>query len=128
DMMPPVQFSGVFAARMVFPTVMVPVPLLEVPPPPLAPLPATVQLASVKEPSFQTPPPMPEAVLLAARLTLVSVVDPSFKTPAPLPPAVPRLSVPLVTSATPLFQTAPPSAVEPSLSSATFLSEMTPVL
>src|SRR5437870_11557556 len=46
DMMPPLQLAGVFAARMVFRSSTVPVPLLEVPPPALAPLPATVLLST----------------------------------------------------------------------------------
>src|SRR5437016_5161741 len=48
-----------FAPRIVFRTSTVPVPLLEVPPPPLAPLPATVLLSRRAEPSFQMAPPTP---------------------------------------------------------------------
>src|SRR5438552_4028840 len=108
DVMPPVQLSGVLAARMVFRTSTVPVPLLEVPPPALAPLPATVLLSRRAEPSFQRAPPTP-GVLLSARVALVRVVTPSFHIPAPLPPAVLRLIVPLTTSSELLFQRAPPS-------------------
>jgi len=116
------------AARIVFRSSRLPVPLLEVPPAALAPLPATVLPVRSRTPSFQIPPPVPEAVLLAARVTLVRLLPPSFHTPAPLPPAVLRLSVPLVTSPEPLFQRAPPSAAAPLPSRATFWSDMTPVL
>ena len=113
---------------MVFRTSTLPNASLEVPPPACAPLPVTVLLSRRTEPSFQTPPPVPALVRLLARVTLVSVVTPSFHMPAPLPLAALRLIVPLVTSSEPLFQTAPPSAVEPLPSRATFWSEMSAVL
>ena len=130
DMMPPLQLAGVFAARMVFrsSTSTVPVPLLEVPPPPLAPFPATVLPSRRTKPSFQTPPPMPALVLFSTRVALVRVMTPSFQTPAPSPPAVPWLIVPFTRSSNPLFHSAAPSAVAPSASSATFMSEITDVL
>src|SRR5439155_869671 len=86
DMISPLQFWGVFAARMVFRTSTLPNASLEVPPPACAPLPVTVLLSRRTEPSFQTPPPVPALVRLLARVTLVSVVTPSFHMPAPFPP------------------------------------------
>src|SRR5438552_8272725 len=68
DMMPPLQLFGVLAARMVFRTSTVPVPLLEVPPPALAPLPATVLLSRRAEPSFQRAPPTPMTGGLMSRV------------------------------------------------------------
>ena len=111
-----------FAARMVFRTSTVPDALLDVPPPALAPLPATVPLSRRRTPSFQTAPPMPATVLLLARVALVRVVVPSFQNPAPLPPAALRLIVPLTTSSEPAFQRAPPSAAARLPSRATLMS------
>ncbi len=101
---------------------------MEVPPPALAPLPATVLLSRSRTPSFHTAPPAPATVLLLAKVALVRVVVPSFQNPAPLPPAVLRLIVPLTTSSEPLFQRAPPSVVAPLPSRATFMSEISEVL
>src|SRR5262245_49769190 len=76
------------------------------PPPPLAELPLTVQLARAMVPALLTPPPAE----LPLRVQLVSVSVPVLPllTPPPLAPAELPLTVQLVRASVPRFCTPPP--------------------